>query len=93
MAINSPKGAGKKVWGTLQGVKRLSLTTVSGTSGSSAKFSNLQTVKQIKPGYRVTGSGLTSKASVLSVNTATQTITVHPGTGSFQTGVKYIFTS
>jgi len=93
MAINSSLGSGKKIWGALQGVKRYTLKATSG-SGSSATFTGQSTVvNQIKKGYRVTGTGLNSKASVASVNTSTNTITIVSGTGSFSTGSTYVFTS
>lgn len=93
MAINSSLGSGKKVWGALQGVKRFTLKASSG-SGVTATFSGQTAIiNQIKKSYRVTGTGLTSKANVLSVNPAAGTVTIIAGTGSFSTGSTYVFTS
>jgi hypothetical protein len=94
MAINSGITSGRKIWGTLQGVKKYTMTSVSGTSGVTVKFTGQATViGKIKRGYRVTGPGLTSKANVLSVNPAAGTITIYPGNGTFTTGANYTFTS
>jgi len=94
MAINSAVRSGKKVWGALQGIKKYVMTSVSGTSGTTVKFTGQAAVlNHIKRGYRVFGPGLSAKANVLSVNVSSGTVTIYAGTGTFQTGQKYTFES
>jgi len=93
MSINSALGTGRKIWGGLQGVKRYTMKATLG-SGATATFTGQTSIVQhIKKGYRVTGTGLNFKASVLSVNYTTGVITVASGSGTFHTGATYVFTS